>query len=284
MAHADASIELLSADLAHGDGKALELDCRDLEIARICASHDPLFAVAYERLWEEFGHHHTVEPREIIVQRLAWNPATALGNYWLRYEMILVRREGRFAAVRDHSAIVTCRSDVPHAVVHLSHVFVDPAWRRTGLAGWLRAWPVQTARACLAAAGFLTTSPITLVAEMEHADARFPNRAPRLQAYEKAGFKKVDSVAVNYFQPDFRPPEEIDAGGGPQPLPFALILRRVGRERESVIRGAEVREIVECLYQMYGAGFRPTDMAAVWQRLNDYPAAEAEIPLVAPTQ
>jgi GNAT superfamily N-acetyltransferase len=202
MAHADQSIELLSADLAPGDGKALELNCRDFEMARISASDDPLFAVAYERLWEEFGHHHTVEPREIIVKRLAWNPATALGNHWLRYEMILVRREGRFVAVRDHSAIVTCRSQVPHAVVHLSHVFVDPPWRRTGLAGWLRAWPLQTARACLAAAGFSTTGPITLVAEMEH--VKFPERAPRLQAYEKAGFQKVDPVAVKYFQPDFR--------------------------------------------------------------------------------
>lgn len=284
MAHADASIELLPADLAPGDTKALELDCRNLDIARICSSNDPLFGIAYERLWTEFGSHHTVEPREIIVRRLAWHPATGIGNCWLRYEMILVRREGQFVAVRDHTAVVTCQREVAHAVVHLSHVLVDSAWRRTGLAGWLRAWPLQTARACLEAAGFSTASPITLVAEMEHLDPQFPERVIRLKAYEKAGFKKVDPTMVKYFQPDFRLPEEIDAGGGPQPLPFALIVRRVGREAECVIRGADVREIVECLYTMYGAGFRERDMAVVWQTLNEYPAAEAEVPLVAPTQ
>jgi GNAT superfamily N-acetyltransferase len=284
MPHADAPIELLSADLAPGDGKAAELNCRDLEIARICSSRDPLFAPAYERLWMEFGHHHTVEPREVIIQRLGWHPVTMLENCWLRYEMILVRREGQFVAVRDHTAIVTRRRRGPEAVVHLSHVLVDAAWRRTGLAGWLRTWPLQTARTCLMAAGFSADSPLTLVAEMEHADPQFPERSIRLQAYEKAGFKKVDPRRVNYLQPDFRPPEEIDAGGGPQLLPFALILRRVGREEQRVIRGAEVREIVECLYRMYGAGFRSKDMTVAWQSLNEYPAAEAEIPLLAPTQ
>jgi hypothetical protein len=163
-------------------------------------------------------------------------------------------------------------------------VFVDTAWRRTGLAGWLRAWPLQTARACLASAGFPVTSPITLVAEMEHPDPKIAERLPRLKAYGKAGFKKADPAMVNYFQPDFRSPMEIDRGGGPRPLPFGLVLRRVGREQEPVIGGAEVREIVECLYTMYGDGFRERDMAVVWQSFNEYPGAEIEIPLVTPTQ
>jgi hypothetical protein len=168
--------------------------------------------------------------------------------------------------------------------VHLSHVLVEAAWRRTGLAGWLRAWPIQSARACLAAAGFPAASPITLVAEMEHADPDFPNRLVRLAAYEKAGFKKVDSALLKYFQPDFRSPHEIDSSGGPRPLPFGLVLRRVGREEEQLIRGAEVREIVECLYRMYGTGFREHDMAAVWRYLRDLPEEEATIPLAAPTR
>jgi GNAT superfamily N-acetyltransferase len=283
MAGADASIEFLPADLAPGDGKALELDCREFDIDRICSSGHPLFALAYEGLWREFGSHQTMETREVIMQRLAWHPATALGgDCWLRYEMILVRRQSQFVAVRDHTAVVTRQRGAPHAVVHLSHVLVDAAWRRTGLAGWLRAWPLQTARACLAAAGFPSVSPITLVAEMEHPDPGFPDRMIRLKAYEKAGFKKVDPAVVKYFQPDFRAPEEIDAGGGPRPLPFSLILRRVGREQEGAIRGAEVREIVECLYTMYGASFREKDIAVV--RQSSYPPAEAEISLVAPMQ
>ena len=171
-----------------------------------------------------------------------------------------------------------------HAVVHLSHVLVDPAWRRTGVTGWLRAWPLQTARAGLAAAGLSTNSPITLVAEMEHLDPQFPNRLIRLKAYEKAGFRKVDPSVVPYVQPDFRPPGDIDASGGPRPLPFSLIVRRVGREPEAEVSGAEIRELVECLYHMYGAGFREQDMAVAWQNLRDYPGDEAMVPLIVPTQ
>lgn len=284
MADADASIEFLPADLASGDARSLELDCGEFEIVRIHSSYDPLFDGAYQRLWTEFGAQHEMESREVIARRMGWHPAAAMGNCWLRYEMFLVRRQGDFVAVRDHTAIVTCRNGASRAVVHLSHVLIDAAWRRTGLAGWLRAWPLQTARASLAAAGFPTVSPITLVAEMEHPDPQFPNRIIRLKAYEKAGFKKVEPATVKYFQPDFRAPEEIDASGGPQPLPFGLILRRVGREHEQVIRGAEVREIVECLYRMYGTSFREQDMAAVWRTLPEYPADETEVPLVPPTK
>ena len=170
----------------------------------------------------------------------------------------------------------------PHVVVHMSHVLVDASWRRTGLAGWLRAAPLQTARAGLEASGLPVDSPITLVAEMEHADPSFPNRQIRLAAYEKAGFVKVDPVQVRYFQPDFRPPPDIDRGGGPQPLPFSLILRRVGREREQTIAGREIRDIVESLYQMYGEGFRANDMAAARSAFQ-YPGDDAGVRLVSPT-
>ncbi|HWN96618.1 MAG TPA: hypothetical protein VNT99_16435 [Methylomirabilota bacterium] len=284
MADADAPIEFLPADLASGDARSLELDRREFDIVPIRSGDDPLFDVAYERLWTEFGAQHEMESREVIARRLDWQPAALLGNCWLRYEMFLVRRQGDFVAVRDHTAIVKCRHGTPHAVVHLSHVLIDAAWRRTGLAGWLRALPLQTARACLSATGFPEASPITLTAEMEHPDPQFPNRMIRLKSYEKAGFKKVDPAAVKYFQPDFRAPEEIDASGGPQPLPFGLILRRVGREHEQVIGGAEVREIVECLYRMYGTSFREQDMAAVWRTLSQYPADETEVPLMPPTR
>jgi hypothetical protein len=285
MAEMEQSFEFIPEDLAPGDKKALELNYRDFQIARICSSAHPLFDLAYERLWAEFGSHHTVEPREVIEQRLAWHPAATIGNHRLRYEMILVQQQNQFAAVRDHSAIMAIRRRrAPYTVVHLSHIFIDGPWRRIGLAGWLRAWPLQTARACLASARLPLNSPVTLVAEMEHSDSQLPERMIRLKAYGKAGFKKIDPSRVNYFQPDFRPPTEIDNSGGPRPLPFALIVRRVGREQEEVIRGEEVREIAECLYTMYGAGFRAQEMAPVWKSIDDYPDNDAEIALVEPTQ
>jgi GNAT superfamily N-acetyltransferase len=278
------SIEFLAADLASGDGRSLELDRIGLEVARIQTSRDPLLGIGYEKLWGEFGAQHEMESREVIEQRLAWNPVKRAADCWMCYEMFLVRHQDRFAAVRDHTAIVTCRSGTPHAVMHLSHILIDPAWRRTGLAGWLRAWPIQTGRACLAAAGFPVAAPMTLVLEMESPDAGFEKAMIRLKAYEKAGFKKVDSSAINYFQPDFRPPQEIDAGGGPHPLPFNLLVRRIGREDEPFVRGAEVREIVECLYRMYGAGCREKDMEGLWKGLNEYPVAEAKVALVEPSR
>jgi GNAT superfamily N-acetyltransferase len=284
MADGEQSIEFIAADLAGGDKKSLEMNRRDLQITRIVSGDAPSFEPAYQRLWAEFGAQHEMESREVILRRLAWHPATLVQGCHLRYEMIVVGHEGRLVAVRDQTAVATTLTGTPHAVVHLSHVLVEPEWRRTGLAGWLRAWPLQTARACLAAAGFSSTSRITLVAEMEPPDPQFPHRLVRLKAYEKAGFRKVDPAGVNYFQPDFRTPQEIDASGGPQPLSFSLVLRRVGREEEQLIRGAELREVVECLYRVYATTFRPQDMAGVWQTLNEYPVADAEIPLVPPSQ
>jgi GNAT superfamily N-acetyltransferase len=286
MADGEQSIEFIPGDLAGGDNKSLEMDRRGFQITRIISGDEPSFEPAYERLWAEFGPQHEMESREVILRRLAWHPATVVEGCHLRYEMIVVHHEGRFVAVRDQTAVATNLTGTgrPYAVVHLSHVLVEPEWRRTGLAGWLRAWPLQTARACLAAAGFSPTSPITLVAEMEHPNPRFPNRLVRLKAYEKAGFRKVDPAAVNYVQPDFRTPQEIDVSGGPQPLPFSLVVRRVGREEEQLIQGAEVREVVECLYRIYATTFRPQDMASAWQTLHDYPVADAQIALVPPSQ
>jgi len=284
VANGDKSIEFLPADLARGDGKSLALDRGGLQIARIQNSRNPLFDIGYEKLWGEFGAQHEMESREVIEQRLAWHPAKRSGDCWMRYEMFLVRRQGRFAAVRDQTAIVTCRSGTPHAVVHLSHILIDPAWRRTGLAGWLRAWPIQTGRACLAAAGFPMTSPMTLVLEMESPDAAFEKAMIRLKAYEKAGFKKVDPSVVSYFQPDFRPPDEIDASGGPRPLPFDLLVRRIEREDAPFVKAGEVREVVDCLYRMYGEGCREKDMEGLWRRLEEYQGAEAKIALVSPSR
>jgi len=284
MADDGAAVELIPEDLAPGDAKSRELVTEDLEVTRILSNEDPWFPLAFDRLWAEFGLQHEMEQREVIERRLDWHPVLAIGECWLRYEIILARQRGEFVAVRDHTAVVACREGAAHGVVHLSHVLVEPAWRRTGLAGWLRAWPIQTARACLAVAECPVDSPITLVAEMEHPDPRFPNRMIRLKAYEKAGFKKVDPAAMKYFQPDFRPPADIDASGGPKPLPFSLIVRRVGREAEDTIYGEEIRDIVTALYQMYGTGFREQDMTGLWESLRDHPAAGVEVALVPPSR
>ena len=263
------------SDLAPGDSKSAALDLAQFDVARIRSTKDPLFEVAYARLWDEFGTKNEMELRDALDLRFRLAPR-------ILYEMLLVQRDGEFVAVRDHTAILTGRE--VHAVVHLSHNLVAPATRRTGLTGWLRALPIATARECLAQHGAAPGSRVTLLAEMEYPQPDDPARMIRLQAYERAGFRKIDSGIVHYHQPDFRAPETIDATGGPRPLPFQLILRRVGREHERVITGEETRTLVRALYDIYRPQFRVPDMAHPLLSLDRYPPDRTLIPLLPPTQ
>ena len=126
-------------------------------------------------------------------------------------------------------------------------------------------------------------SPITLVGEMEALDKTKPDTQVRLTAYEKAGFKMVDPARVNYLQPDFRHPVEIDKTFGPMPVPLCLMLRRVGRELDPTMVGDELLRVVHALYRMYGVGFRESDMKVVMDSLAGYPAASDTLDLLPPT-
>jgi len=262
-------------DLAPGDSKSATLDLAPFEIACIRSTSDPLFEPAYARLWEEFGAKDEMERRETLDLRFRLAPR-------LLYEMVLIQRDGEFVAVRDHSAILT--RDRAHAVVHLSHNLVAPAARRTGLAGWLRALPIATARECLSQGGAGPDARITLVAEMEYPQPGDAARLVRLQAYERAGFLKLDPAFVRYHQPDFRAPEVIDAAGSARPLPFQLVIRRVGREHERVISGKEARTLVQAIYDIYRPQFRPADLAHPLLSLDTYPIGHTLIPLLPPTR
>ena len=263
---------LLTPDLlAPGDGKSASLDLAQFTWSRIRSCNDPLFEIAYVALWQEFGASHEIETRDVLAARFRESGQ-------LRYEMLLIRADGNVAAVRDHTAIA-CDGEV---IVHLSHLLVAPEWRRSGLAGWMRGAPVLLARE-LAAECDMPACNVTLVGEMEYDDGNDPRRALRLLAYERASYLKIDPRTVRYHQPDFRAPDVIDAGGGARPLPFQLIIRRVGRETERSITGREVRRIVRALYTIFGAQFRPQDMAHPALSLARFPSDNAGIALVPPT-
>jgi len=252
-----------AADLAPGDRKSAALELATFEIRRVRSAGDPDFAEAYDHLWGEFGAKHQMEERGAIERRLAASPA-------MLYEMVLVKKQGRFAAVRDHTAITFAGE----TVVHLSHNLVAPEFRRTGLAGWMRAFPIATARELAADAA------ITLVAELEYADAGEMGSIWRLRAYERGGFRKIDPSTVRYHQPDLRSLEEIDRTGGARPLPMQLCARLVGQEDAESISGGRVRQIVEALYTVYGAGLRAADMAHPALSLAEYPPDDATIALL----
>ena len=263
---------LLTPDLlAPGDQKSALLDPAQFMWSHIRSADDPLFETAYAALWAEFGAAHEMETREVIAARFTADPTMC-------YEMILARAGEMIAAVRDQT-VMWFEGEI---IVHLSHLLVAAEWRRSGLAGWMRAAALLSARAMACVHG-KPDANITLVGEMEYDDGTDPRRAVRLTAYERAGFLKINPRTVRYFQPDFRPPAEIDARGGAHPLPFQLILRRVGRETHPTITGAEVRRIVRALYAMYGSQFRAQDMAHSALRLDHYPSGNTEIALIAPT-
>jgi GNAT superfamily N-acetyltransferase len=239
-----------------------------------------------------------METREVIARRLARDPRTAVltpaGPVHLLYELLYARQAttGALAAVRDQTAILPDGAapggeGSPTVVVHLSHVLVAPPYRGSGLAGWLRAWPIATARTLAAAVlgeQAVAGAAITLVGEMEHGDPADPATTHRLTAYEKAGFLKIDPAAIDYWQPDFRDPATIDADGHVRPIPIGIVLRRVGREVETTLSGREVQRVVSALYGMYAADFRPQDMAVVYDHLAvTCPPDDAVVKLLPPT-
>ena len=157
---------LLTPDLlAPGDQNSAFLDPAQFAWSRIRSCDDPLFEKAYAALWAEFGEAHEMETREVLAGRFA-----AGGD--LCSEMVVAQSAGAIAAVRDQTAIWF----EGEAIVHLSHLLVAPEWRRSGLAGWMRAVSILTARAIASAHG-KTDAPITLVCEMEYDDGSDPRRA-----------------------------------------------------------------------------------------------------------
>jgi hypothetical protein len=262
-------VELVPADLAPGDRREAGRDWSDLRVRRVQGAGDPDFAGAYERLWAEFGARGEMETRRVIEERLAWDPARPVAipaprapggacpgppRAALAYELLVLRRAGERVALRDHSAVVRldarARPLAGPLVVHLSHALVEPAHRGSGLAGWLRALPLQAARRCGAAAGCAPGTPLVLVAEMEPPGPEAPGAAARLRSYARAGFRLLDPEAAPYAQPDFRPPELL-AGDAPRAVPLGLVLRRVGREAEESMPAPEVAALVEAIYAVY---------------------------------
>ena len=241
-------------DFAPGDREAAAL-FPDLRIHRVGDLADPDFRIAYDLLWNEFGALGEMERHDVIAERLAWDPARPRGGAALAYELLVLRLGDKVAALRDHTAVVRLDArgrPVPGpVVVHLSHALVLPPFRGGGLAAWLRALPLATARRCAAAAGCAPGTPIDLVAEMEHPNSDRPRGMARLRSYERAGFAKVDPAAAEYAQPDFRPPEVL-AGTKPEAIPLGLVLRRVGREAEPDMPSHEVAAVVEAIYAVYG--------------------------------
>ena len=282
---------LLAEHLAPGDHAEASKDWSDVRVRRVRGTEDPDFGFAYQKLWNEFGARNEMESRAVIRDRLAWDPARSVasgrhGSAALAYELLVLRRGAEFAALRDHSAVVRLDErgrpvDAP-VVVHLSHAFVDPKHRGTGLIAWLRSLPLQAARRCAQAVGLPGDAPCVLVAEMEPPDPIDVARMARLRSYAKAGFQKVDPGAAPYAQPDFRPPELL-AGATPQAVPLHLVMRRVGREHEQTVPAAEVAAIVASIYAVYAVHVPAAALDPLRADVARWTASVASFRLLPPT-
>lgn len=282
-------LDVRAEDFAPGDRRRRDFSWDGIALHQIRSTNHPLFEKAFETLWKEFGEAGEMETREVIERRLwRWESGGGAdaGEAFCGYELIVAEKNGEILAVRDHTVILLA----PHCVggffpiVHLSHNLVAPEWRRTGLAAWMRAFPVASARRLAVDRESDRVPHILLLAEMEPPDPQRPPTLIRLKAYEKAGFLKVDSRRLRYLQPDFREPREIDATGV-RPVPMQLILRAVGKEELTVLDASLLRDALDRLYAMYELEFRPQDVVIARQCLDALPhsGSPETLDLVAPT-
>jgi GNAT superfamily N-acetyltransferase len=276
----DAKSSLQATDLAPGDRKALDLNLDDLEFNRVTDANDALLERGYNLLRSRFKHGRDLAPIELFRRRLGWDPAAASRNYSLAYEMLVVTRDAEPVAVRDHEAVVIHEPE-PEVVVHQSHLLVDPAWRRTGLAGWLRCYSAQAGRCAAVAAGYSSCIPLTLVTELEQTDPVGPDGVVALMAYEKGGYRKVDPGAINYVRPDLQSRAEGIESAGPYPL--ALLIRRLDKPDALTISGRRLRRIVSALYRIYSGLVAASEMAPLYASLERYPEPDDQVRLIPPT-
>ncbi len=245
---------MVPKDLAPGDQKSLERDWSGFEMHVVRDGSDAWFRPAYDALWNEFGASGEVELEDVILRRLERGDRWQADGYRLCYRLCVLHHAGKWAVIHDETAMVA--DSLPGAMVHISHQLVAPEWRRTGLAGWMRALPVDHGRRFLAACGRCPSEPMLLIAEMEHPNPADPATLARLAASEKAGFKMIDPATVHYHQPDF-----LGAADG-APLPLSLVIRNVGREEEASLPESMVRQIIDGIYAMFGTDFPGKSIAA----------------------
>lgn len=249
--------------LAPGDSKSGEFNNEGVSIISVDSTQHPYFQKAFQALWTEFGEKAEIESQEVIESRFDWQGRLLTNGFRYHYQMLWIEKEGQPVGVRDHTVIY--HQDFERVIVHLSHNLIFPEFRRTGFAGWMRAFPLIFAQEFCRQNEL--SIPITLAAEMEPMQKGKEDRLPRLLSVEKAGFLKVDGF--DYQQPDFRNPMEIDRMGGVFPLPMSLILRRVGSEVEHFLSGLELAQLVSALYSMYGESFRSQDMVALKRKIPE---------------
>ncbi len=278
-------VRLCMKDLyQHDIAEMIERESRQFELWEIVEPSDPHFDEAYRLLWEAFGDAGEMERRDAIESFLRDDDhvPTASGT-WVRYFLIIGRdRHGRVLGVRDGSVLFNPEYDDDLCLVFLSHIYMRPEARGTVLSYWLRIAPVDVAMRWLGdlhEAGLIQVPDpdqparnyglrVDLVAEMEYFTPEERISWQRTLFYGRGGFDVINPRHFPYMQPDFRDPEEIRETGN-SPVPFMLLVRRMGRELEARMPIDEATAIMRLLYDDFACHCSPEFLENSLQRVID---------------
>lgn len=245
--------------------------------------HDD-FDKAYELLWQAFGPHGEMERKEAIRQFLkddSYEP-TITGTF-IKYFLIVAKdHAGNIRGVRDGSVLINPSYAEDLCVVYLSHIFTIPEARGTVLSYWLRIAPMEIAIQYLKnlhelgkvklptpdAPGKYFGMRVNLAAEMEYFSPEDRLSWQRILFYGRGGFDAIDPKHFPYLQPDFRDPEVVERTGD-RPLPFMLLLRRMGREKHALLPIDEARAVMKLLYDDFACHCAIKTMASSLQLVLD---------------
>ncbi len=211
------------ADVSPLDAPKLREALTQVRLEEIRDADSPAFHAAYDMLAACFFDRGELEDRDHLAAfvrqpRIVYD-RTLEGTYHL----IAAFDGDTLVGVRD--CYVDLDLEQGLCVVALAHSYVDPAWRRRGLAAALRTCPLTLARRTLEH-GFGRLLPTLVVAEMEPADPNDPATVVRLMAYGRSGFSVLDPRRVPYSQPEFRDLPEASHTG----IPLLGVVRTLGVE------------------------------------------------------
>jgi hypothetical protein len=276
-AHVSARVRLCLKDLFHQDVvEMVERETRKYQIWEVTTPEDPDFPRAYALLWQAFGPQGEMEREEAIQSFLRDDPyePTRDGTYILYFLLVAKDADGNLRGVRDGSVLVNPAYAADLCVVYLSHIYMLPEARGTVLSYWLRIAPVELAvRFCaeLHRRGKIVLPQpdqpgkhfgmrVDLAAEMEYFAPEDHISWQRILFYGRGGFDAINPRHFPYRQPDFRDPEEIRQTGN-RPMPFMVLVRRMGRERQATLPIDEARALMNLLYDDFESHCAPEFLA-----------------------
>jgi hypothetical protein len=256
----------------------IERETRRYEVEAIEHPDHPDFQKAFDLLWHAFGGAGEMESEPVIRKMLLDDQTVPLpsGTY-ARYFLLVARdrTNGAIRGVRDGRVLVNPAYSPDLCVIYLSHIYMLPEARGTVLTYWLRIAPLDLAVTFLHALhqkerlalpdptnpGRYFGMRMDFAAEVEFFDPRDRLSLQRILFYGRGGFDVIDPRHFPYRQPDFRDAALIEKTGD-RPVPFMLLLRRVGREREARLPIDEARAVMQLLYDDFEVFCEPKHLAS----------------------